>query len=128
MLFAQSSPVPDAPSLVPGPPSEPSVGGSTVVDNLQNFEVAVFTGTPLFDTIQSFSSIAGVGVIIFVAFFIIRAVAGGMIGFAAKTAVVGAIIAAMLFNLKAPIQFALGLTSFVESVFAFILDTIARAG
>lgn len=124
--------VPDAPSLVPqqpgGSPDTTGNGTSSGAGDLVESGFSLFTETALFDQVQTFSTIAGVGVVVFVAFYIIKSLTAGMASIAIKTGVVGAIIAAMLFNLRAPIAFAAGLTGFVESIFQFVIDTLERAG
>ncbi len=128
MITAQGA-VPDAPSLVP---AQPGPGSSSVTSDatreVLEGGLAAFTGSPLFGQVQTLSSLAGVGVVVFVAFYVIRSLTGGLVFDAVKTGIAGAIIAAMLFNLKAPIAFAAGLTGFVESVLQFLIETLGQAG
>lgn len=129
MIEAQGN-IPDAPSLVPEAPVTPVNPGGVgqEVDAGVSVEsgVGMFTSGTLFDQIQTFSTLAGVGVVVYVAYMIIRDFAAGAPGMAVRNGIIGAIMAAMLFNLRAPIAFAVGLTSFVESVFQFLVETLER--
>jgi len=119
--------VPEAPSLVPSTPS-PAENLPSLNDEAVDGILQPLVDSEIFTMVQAIGSVTGAAVMVVVVFSVIRNITQGAFGLAVRSGVFGAIVAAMLFNLRVPIGFAQGLTSVVEQVFTFLLDTANRTG